>query len=432
MPGPAGILRWGARGSVRRNRVIVGATYVVRARWRTPIGTFSPWSGTVDFGVSVAGSIPIAVLVPLPQYIWSQPLTQWTYFDADGDAQTDYQLQIASDAAFSSLEFDSGIVTSKVLSYQHSGLSAATHYRRLRVRTAGTDWSTYTHDSFVLQTASTQTTVLDLFRVHWDDLPATAPQRSKIYVPVTNARRTVRLDGPGEFSFTPNAFRPFVERGLVSCWHFDEVAWAGYSPWSAHDIVARNDLQTYNAGSRAEGVWTNAGLNCSTLMYAYGTIASWVLDADFTVYFATITIGTTSGFYVLGIASSADNLNYYGIQNQGSGLVRLTARDAANSYLSSTLSVASGTLSVLCLKRNGATTTLTNLTTGVSQSVTTPHPTGAARLGVGCLPVSTVSYGLDGPSCYGALLYNVVTTAAEDARNLAAFKSALIWRGVTL
>lgn len=407
---PAGILRWGARGGARRYRVVVGAVYVVRARWRTPWGTYSPWSGTVDFGVSIAGSLPVARLDPLT-VVWDQPLTRWSWYDVDGDVQTDYQIQLATNTAFSPTVLDTGTVTSTAMQYQHSGLTANAYYRRLRVRTGGVDWSAWVQDSFVFQAATSQATDFSLYRVHSDGV------KSQIFVPLSGVEATRRLDGASEFKFTFNNFMPFVERALEGCWHFDEISGA-----VAHDIVN----PPYSLALVGSPAWTSAVINLAGDDYGDSGNVSLDLSSDYSIFLLAYPSGTSGTLLYLG--AYANNTNYAAVQYNLAGKVRI----AVNGATSADLTVDAASWVVLRLKRVGTTLTLTRLDTGTSVTLAGGSPTGTPRISVGHFAGLTPSGIVNAGKVAGLLLYSDDPTAAEDAQNLAAYRANWIHRGVTV
>ncbi len=399
--------RYGPKLGSRRRDSTVGAIYSWRARFITPWNTASPWTASDEFGVAQAGNAPICELVPL-SVVWDQPLSQWTWRDVDdGHVQDAYQVQIASDATFSSLEDDSGVAAGTALYHQHSGLAAGTHYRRARVRTNSVDWSEWDYDSFVLTARTSQSARILLTRRHRDGI------ESKIYVPVSSVKALRSYGAPGGFEFVINNFHPWTERALVACHHFDELSGA-----VGHDIFGENHLTL--TGSPA---WTDGVLNLTGTEYSQSGDLSLNLGGDFTAYLAGLFDGTAGCLWFLG--EDANDANFYSVRYNGAGKVRIVHAGGN----SSDLTVSSTAPVVLRIKRAGTTVTLTRLDTASSVTATVTAA-GTARLALGHYGGATPGSIADAAQLAGHLLYSDDLTAAEDALNLAAYRGNLAHRSL--
>lgn len=176
-------------------RLAVG-TYSWRVRGIDEHGVASAWSDADEFVISAAKTTPVVTLEAWGPSVTTTPLTTWSVADADGDQQTDYEVEIASDAGFGTIIQDSGVVASTAMYYQHAALSAGTYYRRVRARTAGVEWSSWDTDSIIILSATTQADDWELW--HYGGAKYTA-------YPLKQVSVERRLDGPSSFRFTvPN------------------------------------------------------------------------------------------------------------------------------------------------------------------------------------------------------------------------------------
>ena len=364
---------------------------------------------------AIVRSIPVCRLDPLPSPIYTQPLTRWTYSNLDGSPQMGYELWLATDVAFTSIVLDTGLSqTDTSTAYQHSGLTPGLYYRRLQVQSREGYLSEYAEDSFTFAVPTFPTSITEdygLFRRHADGV------LSPLLVPVTGLTAKRRLDGPSEMTLSMNEFAPFIEKYLVMCQHFDEMAPSAF----AHDIVQSNHLALSSDSAWVGG--GGVGLDLS-LAYGYSGSLNWTLDADFTVYLAVYPSGTSGCIWYLG--SYADLTNYYSIQYNGAGKARIVVDGAT----SSNLTVSAIAYVVLRLKRSGSTLTLTRLDTGAAVTLATPHPTGNPRIVIGAFGdfTSRTSAG----AILGHLLHSDVLTTAEDAQQYEAYRRFNAWKGLVL
>jgi len=410
--------RYGSKIAGYRRRVIVGTGYQWRARYRTAWGYYSPWSEVSDFGISQYGHVPVVTMQPLGT-VYAQPMTRWTWYDVDEDhVQDAYQIQLDLHPDFLSLTYDSGTVASANLYHQHSALANGTYYRRMRVRTNTTDWSEWDYDNFTLAAATSQSILFELFRVHPDGV------LSKIYVPISSPVGTQTWSDTGGFSFVINNFRPFVERTLVACHHFDEMSDA-----VAHDIFGTMDLVL--VGSPA---WTSGVLNLTGgTQYGYSRIFTFDANGDWTTYLVVYPNGSSGCVWCIG---DADDWHYlHSIGYSGSGNLYIRSMDAGGTNTSSNLTVPTNAWVPLRLKKASTTLTLTRLDTGASVTCTAKTVTGARIfLSIGCrLEIWPDAYEIvNSAKIAGHLLYSDNLTDTEDARNLAAYRDFLLHRGVTV
>lgn len=175
-------------------------TYSWRVRATDPHGLASAWSSPDAFAIAQAGALPVVTLASWGPAASSAFVSTWTYEDADGDAQDAYQVQLATDAGFTVIVEDSGTVASTESFYRHTTTTAGAYYRRVRVRTNGTDWSTWDGDTVSVLAPTTQANTLELWRAGGAvavDLNAH---------PASGVSITRRLDGPTAFSFTVDNF----------------------------------------------------------------------------------------------------------------------------------------------------------------------------------------------------------------------------------
>lgn len=178
-------------------------TYSWKVRATDEHGMAGSWSSADTFTVTQAGSVPTCELVALANSTTTTPRSTWTYYDADGDAQTDYEIEVASDDGFSSIVQDSGQVTSTAQYYDHAALVAGTYYRRLKVQTASTDWSEWSATSaFTIVAATSQTEEWDIYL----DAGGTPAILAPASYPVTGVEAIRRLDGPSTFKFVVDNF----------------------------------------------------------------------------------------------------------------------------------------------------------------------------------------------------------------------------------
>jgi hypothetical protein len=400
--------RYGPKLQDRPIDVTVGGAWSWRARFVAKWGVASPWTEYDTFGVTQAGSLPTCSLVPLPVLIWDSPLSQWTWRDVDdGHVQDAFRVQIATDAAFTSIVDDSGDVVSAALSYQHGALAAGTYYRRAKVRTNAIDWSAWDYDSFVLAAKTSQSQLVLLSLRHRDGI------ESRIYAPISSPRAVRQYGGTGGFEFVINNYYPWTERALVSCHHFQELSGA-----VGHDWFGENHLTL--AGSPA---WTDGVLNLAGDDYGQSADLTFVLDADWSAYLAVLPSGASGCLWFLG--GYADDANYYSVQFNGAGKVRVVHAGGA----SADLTVAAASWVVLRIKRSGTTVTLSRLDTGASVTATVTA-TGTARLAIGRYAGATPGSIAAGAKVAGHLLYSDDVTAAEDTINLAAYRSNLVHRSL--
>ena len=153
------------------------------------------------FVIDPVGVVPTIDLKPWGPSI--NPLvTTWGFYDADGDAQTAYQVQVASDDEFATIVQDSGEVASTDQFYQHATLTAGTYYRRAKMQTSGVDWSDWDSDSVNVTAPTTQTDELDIYL----DAAGTPTALDLDAYPVSGVSLLRRLDGPSEFRFTVDNF----------------------------------------------------------------------------------------------------------------------------------------------------------------------------------------------------------------------------------
>lgn len=395
---------------------VSAGTYSWTARTIDPWGSVSDWQYADTFVVSQAGTLPQCILEPLPRTIYSQPMTRWGWTDVDGDVQTAYEIEIDDSPGFGSPAYDSGTVVSAVLFYQHSGLANGTWYRRVRVRTGAADWSAWEVDSFILANPTSQSSVLELYRVHPESTPGNLV-RSKIHVPITSPVGNRIYSGTGGFSFVMNNFPPFVERSIVSCHHFDELSGA-----IAHDIFGPYDLAL--TGSPA---WTSYVLNLAGDDYGVSPDLALALGGDWTIEFVLKATGSSGCLVFLG--RSTDDANYVHVSYNGSGIIRIERNGAQ----SANLTVGTTLWKFLRLKKAGTTCTLTDLSgTAGGVTLTSVSATGTPRLAVGrrmsATPASTANSGL----LAGLKVHSDDLTAAEDARDLEAYRQTLVHRGVSI
>lgn len=175
-------------------------TYTWRARATDAHGMVGEWSSTDEFVVADGGVVPVVTLIPWPSNV--APLTTtWTYYDQDGDAQSKYQVQLASDAEFASVVEDSGEVASTALYYQHTTTAAGTYCRRVRVY-AGSSWSDWDDDTVTLVGPTTQTSELEIYL----DAEGTPTALDQDTYPVSGVKIVFGVNAPAEATFTVNNF----------------------------------------------------------------------------------------------------------------------------------------------------------------------------------------------------------------------------------
>lgn len=133
-----------------------------RVRATDEHGAVGSWSTADVFAVIDGGAVPTCTLVSAPAYL--PPLvTYWRYFDADGDPQSHYQVQLASDAEYADIVETSGEVASAALHHQHTTTAAATYYRRARVKSGGT-WSAWATDTITITAPTAQAEEMAVYR----------------------------------------------------------------------------------------------------------------------------------------------------------------------------------------------------------------------------------------------------------------------------
>lgn len=177
-------------------------TFTWKVRATDEHGMVGAWSSTDTFVVADGGALPVATLVSRPTS--AAPLvTNWTYFDADSDTQTAYQVQLATDAGFTAIVEDSGTVVSTALFYSATITTAQTYYRRVKVRTGATNWSDWsTADSTEVIGPTTQTSDVEVY-LNAEGTPAALDQTT---YPVSGMSVTFKANAPAECKFTVNNF----------------------------------------------------------------------------------------------------------------------------------------------------------------------------------------------------------------------------------
>ena len=380
-------------------------TYVWRVRATDEHGMVGSWCATDSFAITQAGNLPVCLPVPWGPAL-SPVTSQWSFTDADGDSQTAFQVQLATDAGFTSIVSDSGVTVSTALSYAHGALAAGTYHRRTKVRTRTADWSPWATDTIIVTAATSQSLDLEIFRKHSDGI------LSKLWNPVTGVKLTKRPDGSSSLGFTFDQFPvPVIIRGLFAAHMMDEV-----SGTVAHDIVGAADLAL--TGTPA---WTNAVLNLAGSQYGQSAAVSGLtLDAEFAAFLAVYPSGTTGTLWFLG--SYTDDAKYYAVEYHGSGKVRIKAAGST----SSDLTVATNAWQMLRLVRSGANLKLKRMDTATEVTLATPHPTGTPRLAIGRYAGLTPATIVDAGKVATALLYTVATTDAENTQNYRALKEGML------
>jgi hypothetical protein len=177
-------------------------TYSWRVRATDEHGMASEWSSADTFTVTLSGSLPVVTLAPLATSTTTTPTSTWSVYDLDGDAQTHYQVQTASDAGFTADVVDSGIVASTNMHHSHAVLATGTWYRRVKVCTATTDWSEWDSDSFAIVAGTAQTDAWEI----WRDASGTPAQIDPATYPSSAPIVTCKPNGPTSFSFMVNNF----------------------------------------------------------------------------------------------------------------------------------------------------------------------------------------------------------------------------------
>lgn len=400
--------RYGTARPFRPFDSTVGAVHSWRGRFITPWNTASPWTAYDEFGVTTAGSLPTFGLVPLGT-VWDQPVSRWTLTAHDGHVQDAYQVQVATDPSFSSVEEDSGVVASTAVFYQHVGLTNGLKYRRGRGRVNSTDWSEWDYDSFTLAAKTSQSVLVQLTRLHRDGI------ESKIYVPISSVAAVRTFNAPGGFEFVVDNFYPWCERSLVACHHFDELTGA-----VAHDIFGENHLALSGAPA-----WTSGVLNLTGTEYGVSGPLTLTLSGDWTAYIAGLFAGASGCIWYLG--DDSDDANYYSVAYNGSGKVRIVS--AAGNSADLTISTTSPL--VLRVRRSGTQVALERLDSGanVSQVVTA---TGTAHVALGRYSGATPGSVASAAKLAGHLLYANDLTDDEDLQNLDAYRGNLVHRSLQL
>lgn len=175
---------------------LAAGTYSWRVRAIDEHGVEGAWSAVDEFIITAAKTTPVVTLEPWGPSVTTTPMTTWSVADADGDQQTDYEVEIASDAGFVTIVQDSGVVASTAMYHQHTALAAGTYYRRVRVRTASVEWSSWDTDSITIIAATTQADDWELW--YYGGAKYTA-------YPLKAVSVERRLDGPSSFRFSvPN------------------------------------------------------------------------------------------------------------------------------------------------------------------------------------------------------------------------------------
>lgn len=176
-------------------------TYSWRVRAIDEHGLESAWSSADTFDVALASTPPEVTLQP-----WgpsTNPLVStWSVYDEEGDPQDAYQIQLALDEGFEQIVQDSGAVASTNLYHQHPDLSPGTYWRRLKVRTAGVDWSAWTVDTVTVVSPTTQQDELQIIL----DPEGEATNLDLAAHPVSGVSLVRRLDGPAVLRFTVDNF----------------------------------------------------------------------------------------------------------------------------------------------------------------------------------------------------------------------------------
>lgn len=395
--GPDGITVYHSAGNSLHLHRLSAGTYTWTAKSIDPWGRTSDYQTADVFVVTQVGSLPTCELDPLPAVIYEQPRSVWSTRDADLQAQDAYQLEIATDAGFTLFEYQSGVVASTAMHYQHSGLAVGLKYRRCRVRTNGVDWSTYDTDSFTLAAKTSQADDLLLYRRHPDGI------KSRIWTPVRDVQARKRLDGPGEFSFQINQFALPALRNLYGMWEFEETSGA-----VAHDVWGGNNLALTGSPPWLAG----QGLHLESGDYAQSADLAFTLDSDFTIYLVFYVYRTRGTLLYLG--SYAGDANYYELEMVGDGLLQLNANDGSGEVSSWTVAVPISDWCCIQLRRSGAGDV---------------HPTGTPRLALGRFAGATPGVATIEAVIAGLLLYSDDHTDAEETRAFDAYQTSLIHRG---
>jgi hypothetical protein len=192
----------GTGTSLALGRRLAGS-YSWRVRATDEHSMAGSWTAADVFAVTSGGAKPVVTLTPLATSTTTTPVSTWSVYDADDEAQTTYQVQIDNNADFGSITQDSGEVTSTAFHHAHTALAAGTWYRRVRVQTTGSaTWSDWVDDSFVIAAPTAQTAEWEIYL----DAEGTPTALDLTTYPVSGLTVTRRLDGPTEFSFSVNNF----------------------------------------------------------------------------------------------------------------------------------------------------------------------------------------------------------------------------------
>lgn len=380
------------------------------ARFNTPWSFFSDWTEYDYFSVSQVGSIPVCHMEALRAVMWELPTIRWTYDDIDGDTQTALQVQIATDSEFSNIVFDSGEIQSTELFYHiEDELDYGFYYVRLKIQTAGIDWSEWEEDSFTYAEPTSQDSLFDLFRQHPDGV------LSRIYVPLSSVVATQKWNAPSEFEFVINNLYPFPEERLVSCHHFDEISGS-----VAHDIFGPNDIALSGV------TWDDVILNLSGGAYGVSKEISIALDGDFTAVMVINGDAGSSGF-IWYLGDSDTDTNFYAIVWDGTNNVQVITNDTGSDDL-----YVEGWC-ILALQRSGSDLNLIRVGGADNSSVSISAPgsiSGSPHLGLGCFAGGGINNVVDQAQYAGHLLYSM---ALDDPRLLfEPYKNFNSHRGVVI
>jgi hypothetical protein len=171
-------------------------TYSWRVRAVDEHGLEGSWSAADEFIVSLSGALPVVTLLASPANV-APLVSRWTWSDPDGDVATDYQAQLATDAAFANVIEDSGVVASAALYHVHTATATGTYHRRVRVRTASTDWSEWAADTATITAPISQTAHVAIY-LSASTVPTALDQTT---YPVTGVELITRVNAPTELRF---------------------------------------------------------------------------------------------------------------------------------------------------------------------------------------------------------------------------------------
>ena len=197
---------------------------------------------------------PKPILVGPSNNSWSndnKPPFFWEFYDLDSNIQSKYQWQADNNLDFNSIEYDSGIITSKETTFKPSfSISEGTWYWRVRTQDSGGDWSSYSNPhTLVLDTKIAKPSNLtvnpsnwtssNLFNISWKN-PKDFSGIMGVYYSIDTPPQS-NLDGTYLYGVNINSIENITIKDegmhLIYIWLIDGVGNVNYLNYSVGKLL---------------------------------------------------------------------------------------------------------------------------------------------------------------------------------------------------